>query len=153
MEARHRSCQTRKDPTKVAVTPLIPYSFAQLDQRSGYPAGVMDPVWQQTMLQRPIQPSPEHSSPIWQSRLPSTNGTRGMSRELRMRSKWYVWHATWAGCVVIQPPGRGELLEAIETALVQGDLFGRGRAVAAAAQTVLVGKQRGRLPGAHRAMG
>ena len=43
-------------------------------------------------------------------------------------------------------PGRGELLEAIETSLVQGDLFGRGRAVAAAAQTVLVGKQRGRLP-------
>jgi hypothetical protein len=31
-------------------TSLIPYSFAQLDQRSGYPAGVMDPVWQQTML-------------------------------------------------------------------------------------------------------
>jgi hypothetical protein len=43
-------------------------------------------------------------------------------------------------------PGRGELLEAIETSLVQGDLLGRGRAVAAAAQAVLVGKQRGRLP-------
>ena len=43
-------------------------------------------------------------------------------------------------------PGRGELLEAIETSLVQGDLTGRGRAVAAAAQAVLVGKQRGRLP-------
>src|SRR4029434_8101919 len=43
-------------------------------------------------------------------------------------------------------PGRGELLEAIETPLVQGDLLGRGRAVAAAAQAVLVGKQRGRLP-------
>ena len=43
-------------------------------------------------------------------------------------------------------PGRGELLEAIETCLVQGDLFGRGRAVAAAAQAVFVGEQRGRLP-------
>jgi hypothetical protein len=43
-------------------------------------------------------------------------------------------------------PGRGEFLEAIQTALVQGDLLGRGRAVARAAQTVLVGKHRGRLP-------
>src|SRR5436189_6118288 len=43
-------------------------------------------------------------------------------------------------------PGRGELLEAIETSLVQGDLLGRGRAVAAAAQAVLVGNRRGRLP-------
>src|SRR5262249_30770869 len=43
-------------------------------------------------------------------------------------------------------PGRGELLEAVETSLVQGDLLGRGRAVAAAAQAVLVGKRRGRLP-------
>ncbi len=43
-------------------------------------------------------------------------------------------------------PGRGELLEAIESCLVQGDLFGKGRAIAAAAQTVLVGKRRGRLP-------
>ena len=45
-----------------------------------------------------------------------------------------------------EAPGRGELLEAVETSLVQGDLFGRGRAVAAAAQMVLVGNQRGRLP-------
>ncbi len=46
-------------------------------------------------------------------------------------------------------PGRGELLEAIETCLVQGDLFGRGRAIAAAAQAVFVGTQRGRLPKGH----
>ncbi len=32
---------------------LIPYSFAQLDERSGYPAGVLDPVWHQRMLQAP----------------------------------------------------------------------------------------------------
>ena len=36
-------------PTTLA-TSLIPYSFAQLDQRSGYPAGIMDPAWQQAML-------------------------------------------------------------------------------------------------------
>src|SRR5262245_66059717 len=43
-------------------------------------------------------------------------------------------------------PGRGELLEAVESVLVQGDLLGRGRAVAAAAQSVFVGQRRGRLP-------
>jgi hypothetical protein len=37
-------------PPQHLATSLIPYSFAQLDQRSGYPAGVLDPVWQQSML-------------------------------------------------------------------------------------------------------
>jgi hypothetical protein len=37
-------------PVSKVATALIPYSFAQLDQRSGYPAGVMDPVWRQTVL-------------------------------------------------------------------------------------------------------
>src|SRR3954447_14270412 len=42
--------ETDKDGADKLITSLIPYSFAQLDQRSGYPAGIMDPVWQQTML-------------------------------------------------------------------------------------------------------
>ncbi len=53
---------------------------------------------------------------------------------------------TLADCAGFAAAGRGELLEAIETSLVQGDLLGRGRAVASAAQKVLVGQQRGRLP-------
>src|SRR5262249_56484091 len=44
------SGEPRKVVAAKPATSLIPYSFAQLDQRSGYPAGVMDPVWQQTML-------------------------------------------------------------------------------------------------------
>src|SRR5690606_10626015 len=28
-------------------TALIPYSFDQLDERSGYPAGIRDPLWHQ----------------------------------------------------------------------------------------------------------
>ncbi len=128
------------------VTSLIPYSFAQLDQRSGYPAGVMDPVWQQTML---AATDPEAVNLL----------IADLAVELcrHLRNEGHVASTPDAAEIVRlardlsrlrghAAPGRGELLEAIESALVQGDLFGRGRAVAAAAQAVLVGKQRGRLP-------
>jgi hypothetical protein len=135
---------TAKPPT--VATSLIRYSFAQLDQRSGYPAGVMDPVWQQTMLAAHDPETANHLVADLAVELcrhlrqeghvagtPDATEVARLARDLgRLRG-----HAA---------PGRGELLEAIETALVQGDLLGRGRAVAAAAQSVLVGNQRGRLP-------
>lgn len=133
-------------PADTPATSLIPYSFAQLDQRSGYPAGVMDPVWQQTMLAA--------SNPDKANRL-----IADLAVELcrHLRGEGHVAGTPDATEVVRlardlsrlrghAAPGRGELLEAIESSLVQGDLLGRGRAVAAAAQSVLVGKQRGRLP-------
>ena len=128
------------------VTSLIPYSFEQLEERSGYPAGVMDPVWHQAMLGA-TDPAAAH-------RL-----VADLAVELcrHLRNEGHVAGTPDAIEIVrlardlsrlrgLPAPGRGELLEAIETSLVQGDLFGRGRAVAAAAQAVLVGKQRGRLP-------
>jgi Mg-chelatase subunit ChlD len=135
-----------KYPIKDPITSLIPYSFAQLDERSGYPAGVKDPVWQQTML---AATDPESAQRL----------VADLVVELcrQLRNEGHVAGTPDAIEIVRlardlgrlrghRAPGRGELLEAIETTLVQGDLFGRGRAVAAAAQTVLVGKQRGRLP-------
>lgn len=135
-----------KNASHKPATSLIPYSFAQLDQRSGYPAGVMDPVWQQTMLAAKDAEAANRLIADLAVELcrhlrneghvagtPDATEIVRLARDLsRLRG-----HAA---------PGRGELLEAIETSLVQGDLFGRGRAVAAAAQSVLVGKQRGRLP-------
>src|SRR5262249_38962856 len=137
--------ETPVDQAKPA-TSLISYSFPQLDQRSGYPAGVMDPVWQQTML---AANTPEATNRLIAdlavalcrhlrqdghvAGTPDATEIVRLARDLsRLRG-----HAA---------PGRGELLEAIETSLVQGDLLGRGRAVASAAQAILVGKQRGRLP-------
>lgn len=136
-------------PNKTAdspVTSLIPYSFPQLDQRSGYPAGVLDPVWQQTML---AAADPDSAirlvadlavelcrclrSAGHVAGTPDATEVVRLARDLsRLRSQL--------------APGRGEFLEAIQTALVQGDLLGRGRAVAAAAREVLVGRRRGRLP-------
>lgn len=133
-------------PLEKSATSLIPYSFAQLDERSGYPAGVMDPVWHQTMLAA--------SDPEAANRLIADLAVK-LCRQLRKEG--HVAGTPDATEIVrlardlsrlrgYAALGRGELLEAIETSLVQGDLFGRGRAVAAAAQTVLVGNQRGRLP-------
>jgi hypothetical protein len=127
-------------------TSLIPYTFAQLDQRSGYPAGVMDPVWQQTMLAA-TDPDATHHLLVDlavelcrhlrnQGHVAGTPDAIEIVRLARDLSRLRGYAA----------PGRGEMLEAIETSLVQGELLGRGRAVAAAAQAVLVGKQRGRLP-------
>ena len=127
-------------------TSLVPYSFTQLDQRSGYPAGVMAPVWQQTMLAA--------QNPLEANRL-IANLAVELCRELRCEG--HVAGTPDATEIVRlsrdlsrlrgqAAPGRGEFIEAIETSLVQGDLFGRGRAVAAAAQNVLVGRRRGRLP-------
>src|SRR5205814_5104495 len=36
-------------PGEVA-TSLVPYTFGLLDSRSGYPAGIRDPQWQQAVL-------------------------------------------------------------------------------------------------------
>ncbi|PQO40595.1 VWA domain-containing protein [Bremerella cremea] len=134
-----------------ASTSLIPYTFAQLDARSGYPAGVYDPIWHQTML-----------------KASDNNSTTTLISDLAVRLSRQLRHA---GYVAGSPeameivrvaldlsrlrghaaPGRAEFLESIETTLVQGDLLGRGRAVAAAAQHVLVGTLRGKLaPGTPR---
>jgi Mg-chelatase subunit ChlD len=138
--------ENTKETDEKPATSLIPYSFAQLDQRSGYPAGVMDPVWQQTMLAATDPQTAHHLLADLavelcrhlrnQGHVAGTPDAMEIVRLARDLSRLRGYAA----------PGRGELLEAIETSLVQGELLGRGRAVAAAAQAVLVGKQRGRLP-------
>ena len=128
------------------VSSLIPYGFDLLDERSGYPAGIRDPAWQQR---------------LWQ-----TQRDRGdvralvaaclveITREIRR-------HGLPAGvpdaCAAAEvasalaalrgfaAPGRRELVEAVQTALAQGELFGRGRVVARAMEHVLIGRRRGRL--------
>ncbi|HEY7428418.1 MAG TPA: DUF5682 family protein [Gemmataceae bacterium] len=140
------SIGSEEDTCEKPATSLIPYSFAQLDQRSGYPAGILDPVWQQTML---AAADPETANRF----------VADLAVELcrHLRREGHVAGTPDATEIVrlardlsrlrgYAAPGRGELLEAIETSLVQGELLGRGRAVAAAAQAVLVGKHRGRLP-------
>lgn len=140
--------QAAKEPASSdpPATALIPYSFEQFDERSGYPAGIRDPSWHQRVFQAA---SVEDISADTADLVVSicrelreaghpVNAADGkevlrMSRDL----------ATLRG---LPAPGRGELIEAVQTCLTHGELFGLGRAVAQALETVLVGSQGGRLP-------
>lgn len=128
------------------VTSLVPYSFDLLDSRSGYPAGIRDPLWQQAVL--------EAGGDALRVRDAASIAVTGVCRELRRAG-----HTAGTGeaaetlrlaCDLavlrgLPAPGRGELLEAVTTVLGQGELFGRGRALARALETVLVGTARGRI--------
>ncbi|WP_051805403.1 DUF5682 family protein [Streptomyces sp. NRRL F-2747] len=129
-----------------AVTSLVPYSFDLLDSRSGYPAGIRDPLWQQAVLQA--------GGDAGAVREAASVAVTGICRELRRAG-----HTAGTGeaaetlrlaCDLavlrgLPAPGRGELLEAVTTVLGQGELLGRGRALARALEAVLIGSGRGRI--------
>lgn len=133
------------------VTALIPYTFEQLDERSGYPAGIRDPVWHQAVYS---------SADVEEIDTTMSSLAVGVCRELRRRG--HPGSAAAAREVVrmardlarlrgLAAPGRGELLEAITSCLAQGEVLGLGRAVAQAMEKVLIGQQRGRpAPGTPR---
>ncbi|WP_351231889.1 DUF5682 family protein [Streptomyces sp. NPDC002133] len=134
------------------VTSLVPYSYALLDERSGYPAGIRDPEWQRGVF--------------------LTGGDTARTDELlvstavricaAVRSAGHPSGPADAREVVrvardlaalrgLPVAGRGELAEAAQTVLTQGQLFGRGRVVAGAMEEVLIGRRQGRLaPGTPR---
>ncbi|MCC0094158.1 DUF5682 family protein [Streptomyces flavotricini] len=133
-------------PGPGAVTSLVPYSFDLLDSRSGYPAGIRDPLWQQAVLRA--------GGDAGGVRDAASVAVTGICRELRRAG-----HTAGTGeaaetlrlaCDLavlrgLPAPGRGELLEAVTTVLGQGELLGRGRALARALEAVLVGSGRGRI--------
>ncbi|MET9663489.1 DUF5682 family protein, partial [Streptomyces sp. NPDC006510] len=129
-----------------AVTSLVPYSFDLLDSRSGYPAGIRDPLWQQAVLTAAGDPE--------RIREAAADAVTGLCREMRRGG-----HTAGTGegaetlrlaCDLaalrgLPAPGRGELLEAVTTVLGQGEPLGRGRALARALEAVFVGTARGRI--------
>ncbi|MGK5517745.1 DUF5682 family protein [Micromonospora sp. URMC 107] len=135
-----------------AVTSLVPYAFDLLDSRSGYPAGIRDPRWQQSIYTAAGDPE--------RIRAAAARAVTDLCRELRAAG-----HTAGTGEAAetvrlagdlarlrdLPAPGRGEVLEAVTTVLGQGELLGRGRALAKALETVLVGADRGRIaPGTPR---
>ncbi|MEU8620631.1 DUF5682 family protein [Streptomyces sp. NPDC048623] len=128
------------------VTSLVPYSFDLLDSRSGYPAGIRDPLWQQAVLAAGGDPE--------RIRVAASDAVTGLCREMRRAG-----HTAGTGeaaetlrlaCDLaalrgLPAPGRGEVLEAVTTVLGQGELLGRGRALARALEAVFVGTARGRI--------
>ncbi|MFD0663647.1 DUF5682 family protein [Thermocatellispora tengchongensis] len=131
------------------MTSLVPYAFDLLDSRSGYPAGIRDPRWQQAVFAAGGDPERVADA--------AARAITDLCRELRAAG-----HTAGTGeaaetlrlaCDLarlrgLPAPGRGELLEAVTTVLGQGEPLGRGRALARALETVLVGAERGRVTAA-----
>ncbi|MYV78363.1 VWA domain-containing protein [Streptomyces sp. SID1046] len=132
--------------TVSAVTSFVPYSFDLLDSRSGYPAGIRDPRWQQAVLEAGGDPD--------RVREAASVTVTGLCRELRRAghtagtgeaAETLRLACDLAALRALPAPGRGELLEAVTTVLGQGEPLGRGRALARALEAVLVGTARGRI--------
>ncbi|SEF01141.1 VWA domain containing CoxE-like protein [Streptomyces sp. 3213] len=139
------------EPSSV-VTSLVPYAFDLLDSRSGYPAGIRDPRWQQAVFGAAGDPELLYDA--------AARAITGVCRELRAAG-----HTAGTGearetlrvaCDLarvrgLPAPGRGEVLEALTSVMGQGEPLGRGRALARALEVVLVGTERGRVaPGTPR---
>lgn len=125
---------------------VVGYSFAQMDSRSGYPAGIRDPGWQQAVLESGLNPD----------RLVeyATSCITDITRELREQghpagpgeaSETLRFALDLARIRGLLAPGRRELIEAVTSVLAQGEVLGRGRSVAGSLEKVLIGDRRGRI--------
>ncbi|WP_435833816.1 vWA domain-containing protein [Streptomyces bacillaris] len=131
---------------------LIPYTYPLLDSRSGYPAGIRDPEWQHTVLDAAGDPAALHEALI----------RTAVRVCVALREQGHPYGPADGREVVrvagdlarlreLPAPGRGELLEAVQTVLGRGETYGTGRAVAHALERVLVGSRTGRpTPAAPR---
>ncbi|MFJ9019640.1 DUF5682 family protein [Streptomyces sp. NPDC102259] len=127
------------------ITSLIPYAYALLDERSGYPAGIRDPEWQDMVLRAAGDPAALEEALTGAAvrvcaalrDLGHPSGPADAREITRLASDL----ARLRG---LPAAGRGELVEAVQTVLAQGEPYGRGRAVARAMERVLVGTRTGR---------
>ncbi len=137
-------------------TSLVPYTFALLDERSGYPAGIRDPAWQQSVLMAAGDPAAVEyaalSAVVRVCAAVRAAGHPAGPAEAREATRLACDLARLRG---LPAPGRGELVEAIQSVLAHGEVMGRGRVVAQAMERVLVGDRRGVLaPGTpHSGLG
>ncbi|MER6959409.1 DUF5682 family protein [Streptomyces sp. NPDC000618] len=127
------------------VTSLIPYAYALLDERSGYPAGIRDPEWQDTVFRAAGDPAALEEA-LTRAAVRVCAELRGLGHpsgpaDAREITRLASDLARLRG---LPAAGRGELVEAVQTVLAQGEPYGRGRAVARAMERVLVGTRTGR---------
>jgi hypothetical protein len=128
------------------VCSIIPYSFELLDSRSGYPAGIRDPEWQQSVFEAGADPARIEaaltSAVVRVCRRARELGHPAGVPDEREAVRVAVDLARLRG---LPAPGRRELVEALQTCLAQGEPLGRGRAIASAMGRVLVGIRGGSL--------
>jgi hypothetical protein len=125
---------------------LVTYTFALLDERSGYPAGIRDPHWQQSVYESQGDPATVEASAaahlVEICRALRATGHPAGPAEARQALRFALDLAILRD---LPAPARGELVEAATAVLGHGELLGRGRAVAAALEHAMVGTRRGRL--------
>lgn len=126
-------------------TSLIPYTYALLDERSGYPAGIRDPEWQDMVLRAAGDPAALEEALI-RAAVRVCAALRGLGHPSGPADAQEISRlaADLARLRGLPAAGRGELVEAVQTVLAQGEPYGRGRAVARAMERVLVGTRGGR---------
>jgi Mg-chelatase subunit ChlD len=138
---------TATPPDAGMVSSLIPYSFDLFDSRSGYPAGIRDPMWQARAYAALVRQEPLENA--------VAESLTAIARAIRERGHVASFPDVREALRLARDlshlrnlpgPGRRELVEAIETTMGQGELLGRGRVLGRAMQRVLVGNRRGRLP-------
>ncbi|WP_432083158.1 vWA domain-containing protein [Streptomyces sp. WAC 04229] len=133
-------------------TSLIPYTYALLDERSGYPAGIRDPEWQHLVVRAAGDPDALEEA-LTRAAVRVCAELRGLGHPSGPADAREITRVAsdLARLRGLPAAGRGELVEAIQTVLAQGEPYGRGRAVARAMERVLVGNRGGRpAPGAPR---
>ncbi|WP_435810811.1 vWA domain-containing protein [Streptomyces rubiginosohelvolus] len=124
---------------------LIPYTYPLLDSRSGYPAGIRDPEWQHTVLEAAGDPAAVHEALVRTAvRLCAALREQGHPYGPADGREIVRVAGDLARLRDLPAPGRGELLEAVQTVLGRGETYGTGRAVAQALERVLVGARTGR---------
>ncbi|MFI6152785.1 DUF5682 family protein [Kitasatospora sp. NPDC051170] len=134
------------------VLSLIPYTYPLLDARSGYPAGIRDPEWQHTVLDAAADPRRLHDA-LTDTAVRICAALRADDHPSGPADAREIVRLTGdlARLRGHAAPGRGELIEAVQTVLAQGEPLGRGRAVARALERVLIGTRTGRpTPAAPR---
>ncbi|MEU3225920.1 DUF5682 family protein [Streptomyces sp. NPDC006976] len=124
---------------------LVPYTYALLDARSGYPAGIRDPEWQHIVLEAAGDPDALHEALIRTAvRVCAALREQGHPYGPADGREIVRVAGDLARLRDLPAPGRGELLEAVQTVLGRGETYGTGRAVAQALERVLVGARTGR---------
>ncbi|MEW2623715.1 DUF5682 family protein [Streptomyces sp. NPDC048106] len=132
-------------PVPAWTTSLIPYTYTLLDARSGYPAGIRDPEWQHMVLDAAGDPTALEDALV-RAAVRICAALRALGHpsgpaDAREITRLAGDLARLRG---LPAAGRGELVEAVQTVLAQGEPYGRGRAVARAMEKVLVGTRTGR---------
>ena len=120
------------------------FRSAQLDARSGYPAGIRDPGWQQAVVESGLDPARLKAA----TTAIVTSITRALRAAGHPAGPGEAAETVRVACDLatlrhLAAPSRRELIEAATTVLAQGEVLGRGQIVARALEQVLIGQKAG----------